>query len=88
MNSQKRVMLLIDADNVSLDVIEQAVEWVHKHYGGPHVRRAYIPPAHHFASSSTDPGLPPMGMRVRLKASFDTSVFPPQVRVVLVPQKR
>ncbi|HET9821181.1 MAG TPA: NYN domain-containing protein [Burkholderiaceae bacterium] len=36
-----RVMLLIDADNVSLDVIEQAVPWVHKHYGGPHVRRAY-----------------------------------------------
>jgi hypothetical protein len=39
-----RVMLLIDADNVSLDVIEQAVPWVHKHYGGPHVRRAYCTP--------------------------------------------
>jgi len=39
--SDDRVMLLIDADNVSLDVIEQAVPWVHKHYGGPHVRRAY-----------------------------------------------
>jgi uncharacterized protein (TIGR00288 family) len=37
----ERVLLLIDADNVSLDVIEQAVPWVHKHYGGPHVRRAY-----------------------------------------------
>ncbi len=36
-----RVMLLIDADNVSLDVIEQAVPWVHQHFGGPHVRRAY-----------------------------------------------
>jgi hypothetical protein len=36
-----RVMLLIDADNVSLDVIEQAVPWVQQHYGGPHVRRAY-----------------------------------------------
>ena len=36
-----RVMLLIDADNVSLDVIEQAVPWVHKVFGGPHVRRAY-----------------------------------------------
>ena len=39
--SVDRVMLLIDADNVSIDVIEQAVEWVGKHYGGPHVRRAY-----------------------------------------------
>jgi NYN domain len=36
-----RVMLLIDADNVSVDVIEQALAWVGKHYGGPHVRRAY-----------------------------------------------
>jgi len=36
-----RVMLLIDADNVSIDVVEQAIGWVHKHYGGPHVRRAY-----------------------------------------------
>jgi hypothetical protein len=36
-----RVMLLIDADNVSLDVVEQALPWVHKHFGGPHVRRAY-----------------------------------------------
>ena len=39
--SVDRVMLLIDADNVSLDVIEQAVPWVHQHFGGPHVRRAY-----------------------------------------------
>lgn len=39
--SDDRVMLLIDADNVSLDVIEQAVPWVRQHYGGPHVRRAY-----------------------------------------------
>jgi hypothetical protein len=36
-----RVMLLIDADNVSVDVIEQGVAWVAKHFGGPHVRRAY-----------------------------------------------
>jgi uncharacterized protein (TIGR00288 family) len=40
MNTE-RVMLLIDADNVSIDVIEQAVAWVAKHFGGPHVRRAY-----------------------------------------------
>jgi len=39
--SVDRVMLLIDADNVSVDVIEQAVAWVGKHCGGPHVRRAY-----------------------------------------------
>ena len=33
-------------------------------------RRAYVPPATHFASSSTSASLPPMGMRVRLKASY------------------
>ncbi len=33
-------------------------------------RRAYVPPATHWASSATSADLPPMGMRVRLKASF------------------
>ncbi|HJV22587.1 MAG TPA: hypothetical protein VJ570_07815 [Holophagaceae bacterium] len=33
-------------------------------------RRAYVPPATHWASNSTDVNRPPMGMRVRLKASF------------------
>ena len=36
-------------------------------------RRAYLPPARHFASASDAADLPPMGLRVRLKASFDTS---------------
>ena len=35
-----------------------------------HSRAAYVPPATHYASSSSDPSLPPMGMRVRLKASY------------------
>jgi hypothetical protein len=48
-----------------------------------HSRKAYVPPASHFASSNTSLALPPMGMRVRLKASFDHSAFPPQARVVL-----
>jgi hypothetical protein len=46
-------------------------------------RRAYVSPARHFASSSTDPNLPPMGMRVRLKASFNTSGFSPAMQVIL-----
>ena len=33
-------------------------------------RRAYVPPATHWASSDTSASLPPMGMRVRLKAGF------------------
>lgn len=46
-------------------------------------RRAYVAPARHFASRSTDPSLPPMGMRVRLRAGFDLTRFPPQARAIL-----
>jgi hypothetical protein len=45
-------------------------------------RRAYIYPARHYASSATDPSLPPMGLRVRLKASVNISSLPPQARIV------
>jgi hypothetical protein len=53
----------------------------------PRTRRAYVPPARHYASSNTDPNLPPMGMRVRLKASVDISGFPSEVRVILTALK-
>jgi hypothetical protein len=46
-------------------------------------RRAYVYPARHFASNNTNPNLPPMGMRVRLKASFDISRFSPAMQVIL-----
>ena len=39
--SADRVMLLIDADNVSVDVMEQAVRLLLNQHGGLHVRRAY-----------------------------------------------
>ena len=51
-------------------------------------QRAYLHPATHFASSSTDPTLPPMGLRLRLKAGYDTSRFGPQSRTVLTALKR
>jgi hypothetical protein len=50
-------------------------------------RHAYLAPATHYASSSTNDSLPPMGMRVRLKASFDLSGFPPQAQVILQAMK-
>ncbi|MCC6446135.1 MAG: hypothetical protein IT210_22120 [Armatimonadetes bacterium] len=46
-------------------------------------RRAYVSPARHFASRQTDPNLPPMGMRVRLKADYDIAGFPPAAQVIL-----
>ena len=43
----------------------------------PSTRRAYVPPARHWASSNTSTDLPPMGMRVRLRADFDAGSFSP-----------
>ena len=41
MSNPERVMLLIDADNVSVDVMEQAIRLLLNQHGGLHVRRAY-----------------------------------------------
>ena len=46
-------------------------------------RRAYVYPARHYASSDDNPNLPPMGMRVRLKTSFDIASYSPANQVIL-----
>jgi hypothetical protein len=46
-------------------------------------RQAYVFPATHFASQHKDPNLPPMGMRVRLRANFDMSGYPSECKVIL-----
>lgn len=46
-------------------------------------RQAYVHPARHFASNDSNPNLPPMGMRVRLKDSFDITRFSPAMQVIL-----
>jgi len=51
-------------------------------------RRGYVPPATHWASRSKDKNLPPMGMRVRLKADFDISRFSGPVKVILTCLKK
>ncbi|HSS22695.1 MAG TPA: hypothetical protein VLL54_21665 [Pyrinomonadaceae bacterium] len=51
-------------------------------------RRAYVDPARHWASDLTSPNLPPMGMRVRLKASFNISGFSPRMQVILQAMKK
>lgn len=45
-------------------------------------RRAYVYPARHFASNANDASLPPMGLRVRLKASVNIAKLPRQARIV------
>lgn len=69
---------------VRYDEVEEIKEIRHAlRFTARRTRRAYVHPARHFASSDTNPNLPPMGMRVRLKASFDVSGFPPHVQVIL-----
>jgi hypothetical protein len=53
----------------------------------PRTRNAYVWPARHAASSLTDPALPPMGLRLRLKSSVDISKLPRQARIIAVAMK-
>ncbi|HEU5089092.1 MAG TPA: hypothetical protein VFT99_16665, partial [Roseiflexaceae bacterium] len=46
-------------------------------------QRAYIHPATHQAGATDDPAYPPMGLRLRLKSSYDISGFHGQARVIL-----
>ena len=53
-----------------------------------HSRRAYVPPASHWASSNTGASVPPMGMRVRLKAGFVIPAsFSAETRALLTAMK-
>jgi hypothetical protein len=67
------------ADAAGLPILPGLVRYDEAHAGRiahalrftvPQTRRAYVAPATHWASDQTNPNLPPMGMRVRLKASY------------------
>jgi len=68
---------LVRYDEVSAGAIRHALRFTTST-----TRRAYIYPARHFASASSSTSLPPMGLRVRLKASYDTSLFSAHARVI------
>ena len=51
-------------------------------------RKAYVAPATHWASSNTSASRPPMGMRVRLKGTYDITGFSPTCQVILTAMKR
>ena len=65
------------------EVVEQGLIRHALRFTVRHTRRGYVSPARHWASLDTNPMLPPMGMRVRLKGNFDLSGFPPSARVIL-----
>jgi hypothetical protein len=54
----------------------------------PATQDGYIHPATHFASGSSDPSLPPMGLRLRLKASYSLAGFDGESLVILEALKR
>ncbi|MFZ0626744.1 MAG: hypothetical protein WAN34_09640, partial [Acidimicrobiia bacterium] len=56
-------------------------------FTAPNTQAAHVWPARHDASNSSNPALPPMGQRFRLKASFDVSGFSPDARVILEAMK-
>jgi hypothetical protein len=70
-------------DEVARGVIDHALRFTVRRS-----RRAYVYPARHFASSSTNRNLPPMGLRLRLRPNFPVGSFPPQARVILRALKR
>ena len=69
---------LVRYDEVASGVIRHALRFT-----APQTQQAYLWPARHQAGASSDPNLPPMGLRMRLKASVNISAYPPQARVIL-----
>jgi hypothetical protein len=75
--------LLVRYDEVQSGVISHALRFTVQH-----TQNGFIHPATHFASNDSNPALPPMGLRLRLKASFDTSDFHGAALVVLTALKK
>jgi hypothetical protein len=74
---------LVRYDEVASGVIQHALRFTTNQ-----TRQAYIYPARHQAGTSTSAALPPMGLRVRLKASYDTSGLSAHARVIADALKR
>jgi hypothetical protein len=68
---------LVRYDEVMAGEIKHAIRFT-----ASRTRSAYVWPASHEASSITDPDVPPMGMRIRLKANVDISMLSPEAQVV------
>jgi hypothetical protein len=74
---------LIRYDEVAAGQIKHAIRFTVQHSSA-----GMTPPASHFASNSSDPHAPPMGMRIRLKSSFNVSGFSPANQVILNAMKK
>jgi hypothetical protein len=54
----------------------------------PKTSAAFTPPASHAAGTTSNTSAPPMGMRMRLKSSYDISGFSSQMQVILTAMKK
>jgi hypothetical protein len=73
---------LVRYDEVAAGKIQHAVRFTL-----PKTSAAFTPPASHWAATSSDPTAPPMGMRLRLKSTYDISSFSTQMQVILTAMK-
>jgi hypothetical protein len=74
---------LVRYDEVNAGEIRHALRFT-----APKTRKDFIWPGRHYASGLTDKKYPPLGERFRLKASFDTSGFAPEVQIMLKAMKK
>jgi hypothetical protein len=74
---------LVRYDEVAAGAINHALRFTVSQ-----TQKKYIHPATHYASGDTNPNLPPMGLRLRLKASYDISGFTGQSRIILTALKK
>ncbi len=74
---------LVRYDEVAAGAIDHALRFT-----TDQTRTSYIYPARHEAGDSGSSSLPPMGLRVRLKSTYDVSGFSPQARVIAVALQR
>jgi hypothetical protein len=74
---------LVRYDEVAAGAINHAVR-VTLQYS----KQAFTPPASHWAATSSNQYAAPMGMRLRLKAGFDISGYPPEDQVILTALKQ
>lgn len=74
---------LVRYDEVAAGTIQHAFRFTL-----PKTSAAFTPPASHWAATSSDPTAPPMGMRLRLKSSYDISSFDTQMQVILTAMKK
>jgi hypothetical protein len=74
---------LVRYDEVAVGKIQHAFRFTL-----PRTSAAFTPPASHDAATSSDPTAPPMGMRLRLKPSYNISGFDASMQVILTAMQK